>query len=107
MTRLTIAAILVVAIACSPDARHTPVHMNSIDSIIDVHINTLSQGRYKLEKRAAIGTDSTSVVLTPDSTGWEREFAVFRQLDIAERPSNRDMYEVTDREDLNSNLRVL
>jgi hypothetical protein len=107
MTRLLIGFIVMAGFACSRPTPRKAQTFNSIDSVIDVQVKFLSDGQYKLRKYASIGADTTSVTLSPDSTGWERELAVFRQLEVAERSSNRDKYLMTDREDINSNLRVM
>jgi hypothetical protein len=106
MNRLLIGLILFAGVACSRISPRKAGSFNSIDSVISVQVKYLSEGRFRLQKFAAIGLDTTSVALSPDSTGWERELAVFRQLEVAERPSNRDKYTMVDREDMNSNLRV-
>jgi hypothetical protein len=66
----------------------------------------LSSAKIKLEKKAGIGDQQEVVVITPDSAGWSNELAVFRQLEVAERPTNRDKYTVSEIEDSRSNLRV-
>lgn len=106
MARLFIVFAGILLVACARNAPRENVTITDIDSVIDVQVKLLSERRYKLEKRAAIGTESTSVILNPDSAGWEKELAVFRQLEIAGRPSNRNRYKVIDTEDTNSNLRV-
>lgn len=66
----------------------------------------LSRAGARLEKKAGIGDLQGPVVIKPDSAGWSNELAVFRQLELAERPTNRDLYTVSDKDDSRSNLRI-
>jgi hypothetical protein len=77
------------------------------DSLVTSQVELLSLAKPSLVKQASIGGQEDQVKFTPDSTLWESELDIFRQLEIYERPAYRDAYEVTDGiSDEKSNLTV-
>jgi hypothetical protein len=106
MARLLFLFLPVLIIACSTPERVSSRMFYNVDSLINNQIEVLIKAGYKLEKHARIGDSIASVVITPDSTGWSNELSVFRQLEIAGRPTNRDQYEMTETDDTKSNLTV-
>jgi hypothetical protein len=106
MARLLFLLCLVLAGACSTPEKVSSRMFYNVDSLITEQIGVLTRARLKLEKHAGIGDSLSSVVITPDSIGWANELSVFRQLEIAGRPTNRDKYEMTESEDTKSNLKV-
>lgn len=106
MARLIIVIVAFSAFSCSVPDPVSPHSFYDMDSLISAQVALLTEGRFKLAKKAGIGDSLESVVVTPDSAGWSGELAVFRQLEIAERPTNRDKYKVMETEDMKSNLKV-
>jgi hypothetical protein len=106
MARLSLALAVFIAVSCSTPERVSSRMFYDIDSLINVQVAFLSKSGSRLEKKAGIGENLERVVNTPDSAGWSKELAVFRQLEVAGRPTNRDKYQVSEREDTRSNLKV-
>lgn len=105
MTRL-LSVLLIAAVSCSEPDRGSARLFSDIDSLVDAQIKLLSGRKLKVEKKAGIGARQESVVITPDSEGWADELSVFRQLEVAERPTNRDRFSMVESEDTRSNLKV-
>jgi hypothetical protein len=78
-----------------------------LDSLISAQIVYLSKSKASLKKEATISEKSSSSTTILDSTAWSNELDVFRQLDVINRPTYRDAYEVKDGvKDSKSNLLI-
>lgn len=76
-----------------------------IDSIINAQVNSLVAAKARISKAATLGNVKDQVEFVPDSLGWATELDIFRQLDVINKPTNKDGYRITDGEkDTNSNL---
>jgi len=76
-----------------------------IDSLINAQINSLVAAKARVSKTATLGDVKDQSEFLPDSLGWATELDVFRQLDVINKPTNKDAYLITDSEkDTNSNL---
>jgi hypothetical protein len=106
MVRSLIAALAIVFLSCTGDAVRQSNSFQSIDSMITAQVQHLAAGGYNLEKSALVDEAGSSVTVRPDSSGWAQELSVFRELEIAGRPTYRDKYVITDTEDGNSNLHI-
>jgi hypothetical protein len=106
MGRIFVVLTALVYFSCSGSATSSDSTIYDMDSLINAQVNALMRGKRQLSKKATIGEQTASVTLIPDSAGWATELAVFRQLEIAERPVHRDRYKLEVKDDPNSNLRI-
>lgn len=106
MGRIIVVLTALVYLSCSGSAKRSDSGIYHMDSLINAQVNVLVMERRQLSKKATIGEQTASVVITPDSAGWATELAVFRQLEIAERPVHRDRYKIEVKDDANSNLHI-
>jgi hypothetical protein len=106
MTRHIAPLLVIVAVSCSTPEQVSSQAFLDIDSLITSQVAFLSRANAKVEKKAGIGDELTDAVVAPDSAGWSDELSVFRQLELAERPVNRDRYIVQETDDSRSNLKV-
>lgn len=78
-----------------------------MDSLVTAQVMKLTDLNLTLKKEARVNQSVSTSTTALDSLGWADELDVFRQVDIINRPTYRDAYEVTDgQKDLNSNLTV-
>jgi hypothetical protein len=106
MGRWLVILVAVVAVCCSGVEVRRQSEFYDMDSLINAQVYVLSHHHSKLNKRATVGDRTTSVSLAPDSAGWAYELEVFRQLQIAGRPTYRDRYRIEESSDPKSNLRI-
>ena len=94
--------------ACQPHPRLENKKFFDIDSLVSAQILLLAEKKPELRKEALIEFDSSSVTTVPaDSAAWAIELDIFRQLDLINKPVNRDNYEVQDNTpDPTSNLKI-
>ena len=79
----------------------------SVDSLIDHQVKFLIATGASVTKSAFIDNASDKSTFKPDEEGWRSELAVFRHLEIMNKPIYADSYEEIDgMEDDNSNLKV-
>lgn len=77
------------------------------DSLVTSQVKVLSLAKASISKQASIDGNQDETTFTPDSTLWESELDIFRQLGIYERPAYNDAYEMKDGiPDEKSNLTV-
>ena len=77
------------------------------DSLVAAQVSYLSKGKASLVKKATLDGKQDQFNFTPDSTTWENELSIFRQLSVFERPSYRQAYRIEDGiKDDKSNLMV-
>jgi len=79
-----------------------------VDSLVTAQIRFLSVGEAQVHKTTALGSEDNATLLSlKDTTQWIKELGVFRELDIINKPVNKDMYEVQDGlRDTRSNLTI-
>jgi hypothetical protein len=106
MGRVLAVVSALVFLSCAGGATRSDRSIYNIDSLINAQVEVLLQGKRQLRKKATIGEQTATVVVTPDSLGWTTELEVFRRLEIAERPVYKDRYHVEETGDPNSNLRI-
>jgi hypothetical protein len=92
--RLFLFVIACVALAsCTESARKTDSYF---DSLVASQVGVLSRAKASITKKASIDGNQDETTFTPDSTLWESELEIFRQLEIYERPAYKDVYEMKD-----------
>ena len=78
-----------------------------IDSLINVQIKSLVTANAHVIKNASLNNEKAKSEFAMDSLGWATELDIFRQLDVINKPTNKDLYLVIDDEkDVNSNLTI-
>jgi hypothetical protein len=71
--------------------------MYNIDSLVLSQVQYLSDKKATLHKSAIIGLQQDDSVFTPEDTlAWKNELDIFRQLDVINKPINRDGYIIDD-----------
>jgi hypothetical protein len=103
--RLLLLVITWVALAsCTESAKKADSYF---DSLVTNQVTALSLAKASIVKQASIAGNHDETTFTPDSTLWESELDIFRQLEIYERSAYKDAYEVKDGiPDEKSNLTV-
>jgi len=104
--RLLVLISIAVLAACEsqPIAKKTYL---DIDSLINAQIKSLVTANAHIIKSASLNNEKADSEFAMDSLGWATELDIFRQLDIINKPTNKDSYLVTDGEkDMNSNLAI-
>ena len=103
---LSIAICGLLACGCGRENQAT-VSLYDIDSVIHHQINYLNNQGVEIKKKAVLNdVEKMTVIVPKDSADWEKEFAIFFELDIINRPINRNLYKVEDLSDTESNLRI-
>ncbi len=78
-----------------------------IDSLVDRQIMALLDANASVTKTASVDSTRDRSTFTPDSAGWATELAVFRQLEVFNKPIYAESYQrLNGVEDRNSNLRI-
>jgi hypothetical protein len=81
--------------SCSHEVKTTKLF--HIDSLLNAQVQVLADSKATLEKQATIGSASDHSAYTPaDTTAWNRELEIFRQLRVINKPINRTNYIVDD-----------
>jgi hypothetical protein len=79
----------------------------NIDSLVSAQVKDLTTANARISKNASLDKMQARSEFNTDSLGWATELDIFRQLDVINKPSNKDVYRVVDGEkDVNSNLTV-
>lgn len=79
----------------------------NIDSLLDSQVSFLVKSKASITKFASVDTAEDKSTFTPDMEGWENELAVFRYLELINKPIYARAYKVEDGiKDSNSNLQV-
>lgn len=85
--------LLQISISCGPRAtRHREIRIFNLDSLLNIQTTLLSHSNLLFRKHTIIGDSIQSVKLENDSTGWEKEFSIFRTADI-HKPGLREFYD--------------
>jgi len=93
-------------IGCESETSSKKTYLD-IDSLISTQVKNLTEAKAHVLKTASLGNAKDQSEFSPDSLGWTTELDIFRQLDIINKPTNKDSYEVLDgQKDVNSNLSV-
>jgi hypothetical protein len=96
--------VTLVLASCKESARKADSYF---DSLVTSQVNILTLAKASVIKKASIDGNQDETTFTPDSTLWESELDIFRQLEIYERPAYTDAYEMKDGiPDEKSNLTV-
>jgi hypothetical protein len=80
----------------------------SVDSLVSEQVKRLTKANAKLYKEAALdGKIDTATYLPADTLEWNNELDIFRQLEVINKPVNRQRYQINDGlTDPSSNLTV-
>ena len=78
----------------------------NIDSLINSQLVILNSTKPSITKVATIDSANDESTFTPDSAQWVNELAVYRHLDVINKPIYVDAYRVAEEQDANSNLKV-
>jgi hypothetical protein len=94
--------VLTLFVSCQQNSAHADSYF---DSLVVTQIVHLSNVKASLVKKATLDGKEDQSSFTPDSTTWENELGIFRQLSVFERPAYRQAYRVEDgMKDVASNL---
>ena len=92
--------------ACSSEKRGVNPLYN-VDSLIQTQISYLKTYETSVEKHALLdGVRKTTTITPRDSSAWNEELAIFLELEVINKPSNKSLYKVEDKLDNKSNLNV-
>jgi hypothetical protein len=92
--------------ACSNQNQRTG-HLFNIDSVIQNQIGGFINGKATVRKKVVLnGVEKITTIQPKNGDDWNKELAIFLELDIINRPINRNSYKVEDLADLESNLRI-
>jgi len=106
LTLLSIAICGLLAAGCGGQ-NQTTASLYDIDSILQYQVRHFINQGAEIRKKAVLnGVEKMTVILPEDSVDWEEELAIFLELDIINRPINRNLYKVEDLSDTESNLRI-
>lgn len=79
-----------------------------VDGLIDHQVEYLLKMKASITKSASVDSAKDRSTFTPDSAGWTEELAVFRHLELINKPIYAQAYKVEDGvNDDNSNLTVM
>ena len=100
------AVVAVLLSSCKPENQTAILY--PIDSLLDGQVDELVQARATLTKFAMIGDKAdTTTLAQPDTMAWEKEFEIFRELNLLNKPANQNLYLIDDNlYDPGSNLTV-
>jgi hypothetical protein len=94
--------ILTLFVSCQKNSAQADSYF---DSLVVAQVAHLSNVKASLMKKATLDGKVDQSTFTPDSTTWENELGIFRQLSAFERPAYRQAYRVEDGiKDVTSNL---
>ncbi len=103
---LSLAVCGVLASGCGGE-NQTTASLYDIDSVIQHQVSYFMNKGAEIRKKAVLnGVEKVTVLAPKDSLDWEEELAIFLELDIINRPINRNLYKVEDISDTESNLRI-
>lgn len=107
MKKFYVILLWVFALASCQNKETATTKFFNIGSLLDNQVNYLIKSKASITKFAAVDTAEDKSTFTPDKEGWENELAVFRQLELINKPIYAQAYEVEDGiKDMNSNLQV-
>ena len=93
-------------VGCGSETVQEKNYLN-IDSLITTQVGNLVNANARIAKNASLNEASSKSEFTTDSIGWATELDIFRQLDVINKPTNKDSYLIIDGEkDVHSNLTI-
>src|SRR5882762_6893664 len=96
--------VLTLFLSCQKNSAHADSYF---DSLVMAQVAHLSNVKASVAKKATLDGKEDQSTFTPDSTTWENELGIFRQLSVFERPAYRQAYRIEDgMKDAKSNLIV-
>src|SRR5688500_7582547 len=103
---LLTASIMFSLASCSMEKRIAdPLY--DVDSLIQTQIKYLKVYKASIEKRALLdGVQNVTTTTPKDSTDWIEELAIFLELSVINKPSNKTYYKIEETLDDRSNLNV-
>lgn len=84
---------LTLLVSCQRNSEQADSYFDSLVVSQAVH---LSNVKASLVKKATLDGKEDQSTFTPDSTTWENELDIFRQLSVFERPAYRQTYRIED-----------
>ena len=94
--------VLTLLVSCQRNSQQVDSYF---DSLVVAQVVHLSNVKASLVKKATLDGKEDHSTFTPDSTTWENELDIFRQLSVFERPAYRQAYRIEDGiKDATSNL---
>ena len=95
-------------LSCESAGKRSEKAYFDFDSLINAQVRYLAAHAPKLTKQAVVDGRTEELETTPaDSAAWSKELDIFRQLDLINKPINRDSYEIKEGlSDTKSNLLV-
>jgi hypothetical protein len=107
LTLLPIAAVCsLLTWGCGAENQST-ASLYDIDSVIQHQISYFVNQEVEIKKKAVLnGVEKSTIIQPKDSVDWEEELTIFLELNIINRPINRNLYNVEDLSDTESNLRI-
>lgn len=98
-------ASLTFMVSCVNQPADSPRAYFDFDSLVNGQINQLIAANATINKEAQIDGKPDRAAYQPDSTLWSHELEMFRDLNVINKPVNKNNYEVQDGlKDDNSNL---
>src|SRR6267154_3567348 len=85
--------VLTLFLSCQKNSAHADSYF---DSLVMAQVAHLSNVKASLVKKATLDGQEDQSTFTPDSTTWENELDIFRQLSVFERPAYRQAYRIED-----------
>lgn len=91
---------------CSPETRSREA-LYDIDSLIRTQIRYLKEYNTSIQKTALLnGVQNVTTIKPTDSADWDEELAIFMELDVMNKPSNKALYKIDSELDSKNNLNV-
>ena len=85
--------VLTLLVSCQRNSQQADSYF---DSLVVAQVVQLSKVKASLVKKATLDGKEDQSTFTPDSTTWENELDIFRQLSVFERPAYRQAYRIED-----------
>jgi hypothetical protein len=93
-------------ISCSNE-RQNVAGLYNVDSLIKTQINYLIGHEASISKKAILnGAEKNTTISPKDTADWAKELAIFLELDVVNKPINKNAYKIENYADNKSNLRV-
>jgi len=98
--------LLMMVTGCAPSTSTTE-KLVDIEGLVEDQVELLSQGSRVLDKIADMNGEKSDSTFMPSKAGWASELEIFRELDLINKPANRDDYMIQDPlDDPHSNLHI-
>jgi hypothetical protein len=87
--------LMLLVLSCNKKA--SVAKMYDVDSLVNAQVNFLSSKKARLHKTASIeGQKDDSVYIPTDTIAWRNELDIFSQLQVINKPINRQFYIIDD-----------